>query len=150
MDGLRKTITTSGVKRVDFCVGYFNLRGWDQIADQVDLLEGEQVREIDATMQRPVMVERKCRLLIGMYRPDEEIIRELYSCREVEPLDTEHLLRYKMKVAEDFRHYVNFLREHFRSYVNLFCDYSIISQWPPFFPSTRLILPSVLSLLILL
>ena len=104
VDGLRKTITTSGVKRVDFCVGYFNLRGWDQIADQVDLLEGEQVREIDATMQRPVMVERKCRLLIGMYRPDEEIIRELYSCREVEPLDTEHLLRYKMKVAEDFRH----------------------------------------------
>ena len=33
------------VKRVDFCVGYFNLRGWDMIMDQVDQLTGEDIEE---------------------------------------------------------------------------------------------------------
>jgi len=49
-----------------FCVGYLNLRGWDQLADFVDRLEGG--RE-----------ERACRLLVGMHRPPEEEMKLLQS-----------------------------------------------------------------------
>lgn len=39
-EGLQGIITNAGVKRVDFCVGYFNLRGWNLVVDQVDTLPG--------------------------------------------------------------------------------------------------------------
>lgn len=72
-DGLKGIISNLGVKRVDFCVGYFNLRGWDVIVDQVDELSGDYVYENDRK------IHRICRLLIGMHQPNEELIRRLYS-----------------------------------------------------------------------
>lgn len=42
-EGLQGIITNMGVKRVDFCVGYFNLRGWNLIVDQIDTLDGDYV-----------------------------------------------------------------------------------------------------------
>ena len=71
--GLQGIISSLGVKRVDFCVGYFNLRGWNLVVDQIDKLPGDNVYENDKK------VKRTCRLLIGMHRPPEELIRQLYS-----------------------------------------------------------------------
>ena len=95
-DGLRGIIENTGVKRVDFCVGYFNLRGWNLIVEQVDKLPGGYVYEDD---KRKI---RYCRLLIGMHRPDEDLIRGLYSRQETMP-DAEYVQRCKRQIAQDFR-----------------------------------------------
>ena len=95
-DGLRGIIENTGVKRVDFCVGYFNLRGWNLIVEQVDKLPGDYVYEDDKRKMR------YCRLLVGMHRPDEDLIRSLYSHQEVLP-DSEYVQRCKRQIAEDFR-----------------------------------------------
>ena len=71
--GLREIITNFGVKRVDFCVGYFNLRGWSLVENEIDMLQGDVVYEDDTP------VNRTCRLLVGMQQPNEELISELYS-----------------------------------------------------------------------
>ena len=39
-EGLHAILTNVGVERADFCVGYFNLRGWKRIAEDVDKLTG--------------------------------------------------------------------------------------------------------------
>ena len=44
---LKDVIVEDGVKRIDMCVGYFNLRGWNFIAEEVDSLEGAYVDEED-------------------------------------------------------------------------------------------------------
>ena len=72
LDGLVKLMEESNVKRADFCVGYFNLRGWKLIVNQIDNLEGDFVYE-DATNSQQ---HRCCRLLIGMHRPDEQLVRD--------------------------------------------------------------------------
>jgi len=39
--GLNETLELS--QRTDFCVGYFNLRGWKEVADKIDSLAGATV-----------------------------------------------------------------------------------------------------------
>lgn len=95
-EGLNGIITNVGVKRVDFCVGYFNLRGWDLIVNQIDNIPGDYVYENDKRTLR------YCRLLIGMHRPDEDLIKLLYSNKEETP-DSEYVLQCKMQIARDFR-----------------------------------------------
>ena len=100
-DGLRDIVNEPGVKRVDFCVGYFNLRGWDLIKDSIDNIPGENVYEQDANGNN-IRKHRVCRLLIGMHRPDEELIRALYS-RKTTLTDAEYIQRSLRRIAEGFK-----------------------------------------------
>lgn len=93
---LRDIIESPSVKRVDFCVGYFNLRGWKLIVDQVDNLPGDYVDEQGDN------VFRTCRLLIGMHRHHEDYIRQLYGKEDTLP-DANMVQRCKVQIAIDFR-----------------------------------------------
>lgn len=95
-EGLQGIITNAGVKRVDFCVGYFNLRGWHLITNQVDNLPGDYIEE------NYTSVFRTCRLLIGMHQPNEELTRWLYSKEEHMP-DANFVRDQKIKIAVEFR-----------------------------------------------
>jgi len=97
-EGLQGIISAALVKRVDFCVGYFNLRGWDFIVDQIDQLSGDYVEE--EAFREPQL--RVCRLLVGMHQPLEELTRWLYSKDNVNP-DGEFVRSQKVKIAREFR-----------------------------------------------
>ena len=94
-EGLQGIITNVGVKRVDFCVGYFNLRGWNIVVDQVDTLTGDFVYEDNKR------IFRKCRLLIGMHQPSDELIRQLYTEQQLP--DANYVSQCKLAIAHDFR-----------------------------------------------
>ena len=98
-DGLKDMMQNEGVKRVDFCVGYFNLRGWDRIIDYVDRLAGDYVDEGEDGEDREF---RTCRLLIGMNRPYVDIVRETYG-KGKGRIDNEKVIKYKRLIAQEFR-----------------------------------------------
>ena len=64
--------------------------------EQVDKLPGGYVYEDDKRKMR------YCRLLIGMHRPDEDLIRGFYSRQETMP-DAEYVQRCTRQSAQDFR-----------------------------------------------
>ena len=76
--------------RADFCVGYFNLRGWRQLDKFVERWDGG--------------AGHSCRLLVGMQRPPQEELRALMSlAHDDTQIDNQSLLRIKKKLAQDFR-----------------------------------------------
>lgn len=98
--GLHDILTGAGATRADFCIGYFNLRGWKLVADEVDRLPGETVWEQDGTVE----VFRICRLLVGMQRPALDLVREMYAVfPERNKADSQAVRRWKREVARDFR-----------------------------------------------
>ena len=96
-EGLKDLVSTQGVNRVDFCVGYFNLRGWNLVINEVDNLEGDYVDESEER------VFRHCRLLIGMQRPHDELIKQFYSATAPEMVDSQKKIQCKMEMAREFR-----------------------------------------------
>src|SRR5262245_41091228 len=84
------TETLSDCNRADFCVGYFNLRGWKQIDEYVERWSGTD--------------GRCCRLLVGMQRLPQEDLRDALSVvKSGSEIDTQTALRLKRKLAEEFR-----------------------------------------------
>jgi hypothetical protein len=74
-DGINSHMQES--TRIDACVGYFNLRGWNVIVDKVDILSGGYVVEKE---NKP---ERFCRLLVGMIKTPKEILIDSFLDDEV-------------------------------------------------------------------
>ena len=93
--GLQSIITNMGVKRVDFCVGYFNLRGWQLVVNQIDNIPGDYVYEGHEN------TFRCCRLLIGMHQPNQELVRRMYSKEHI--ADAAYAQQCRLEIARDFR-----------------------------------------------
>lgn len=88
LPALRQTLEVAD--RADFCVGYFNLRGWKQIDTLIDRWPGGN--------------DRCCRLLVGMQRlPRDELRSALGLGNREDGIDNQTALRLKRKLAEEFR-----------------------------------------------
>jgi len=84
---LRDTLAIS--RRADFCVGYFNLRGWRKIDDTIEQFGGGE--------------GACCRLLIGMQRlPKDDVHSALALGYEDRGIDNSTIIRYKKQIAQDF------------------------------------------------
>ncbi|MBT9140594.1 MAG: ATP-dependent RNA helicase DeaD [Dehalococcoidia bacterium] len=76
--------------RADFCVGYFNLRGWKKLDSYIEKWAGGD--------------GHCCRLLIGMQPlPQEELREALTLVKNQGGMDNQTALRLKKKLAEEFR-----------------------------------------------
>jgi superfamily II DNA or RNA helicase len=90
---LQQTLEVSD--RADFCVGYFNLRGWKQLTSYVERWTGGE--------------GHCCRLLVGMQRPPHEELREAMSLVHREGgVDNPTALRLKTALAQEFRDQLSF------------------------------------------
>ena len=72
----------------DFCVGYFNLRGWRHLDTRIEEWNGGPGEQ--------------CRLLIGMHPPPKEELRAALVPGQPEGLDNATAIRLKRRLAEEF------------------------------------------------
>ena len=85
---LLKTLkeTLRSAVKADFCVGYFNLRGWGKIDQDVEQLPGS------------------CRLMVGIQRlPEEELRRSLAIGSAPKRIDRQESMRLQKLMAQKFR-----------------------------------------------
>jgi len=77
-------------ERADFCVGYFNLRGWRKIAPLIENWSGGD--------------GHCCRLLVGMQQmPQDELRATMGLVNKTEEIDQATAITMKRKLAQDFR-----------------------------------------------
>ncbi|MCZ8195568.1 MAG: helicase-related protein [Aquidulcibacter sp.] len=85
---LNKVLAVS--QRADFCVGYFNLRGWRKIDNSIETWTGAN--------------GNACRLLVGMHKSPEVGLREKLAATLVDNgIDQARVLELKKQLAEEFR-----------------------------------------------
>jgi superfamily II DNA or RNA helicase len=88
LPALSETLKIS--ERADFCVGYFNLRGWKQIDHLIDAWPGGE----DAC----------CRVIVGMQKLPQDELREGFSLTAgPDGIDQQAALRLKKSAAQEFR-----------------------------------------------
>jgi hypothetical protein len=93
LDALLETLRVS--RRADFCVGYFNLRGWGQLEHAIDAWLGGK--------------DERCRLLVGMQRlPADELRAALSPIHRGDEIDNQTALRIKKRLADEFREQLTF------------------------------------------
>ena len=87
LPALRASLRVSD--RADFCVGYFNLRGWREIDDLVNTYQGSDTS--------------CCRLMVGMQRLAQDELRQSLSLEtSAVGLDSQQVDRLRRKAAEEF------------------------------------------------
>jgi superfamily II DNA or RNA helicase len=86
---LKTTLCVS--HRADFCVGYFNLRGWRQLDEHIEKWTGGD--------------GECCRLLVGMQTLPQQELAEAYSItvKQDGEVDNQTAIRLKKSLAEHFR-----------------------------------------------
>jgi superfamily II DNA or RNA helicase len=121
--------TLKGAKRADFCIGYFNLRGWDLLLESVDALPGGCLDECqrhyliesegmdadsgylpanereDATAlskARARVQAQPVRVLIGMQKHPREDLEDYYALRKNE-ISNEKAVKLKKEMSVEFR-----------------------------------------------
>jgi superfamily II DNA or RNA helicase len=88
LSALQQTLEVAD--RADFCVGYFNMRGWGRLHQFVERWSGGE--------------GHCCRLLVGMQRlPAEELRTAISLTHHDAEIDNQTALRLKKRLAEEFR-----------------------------------------------
>ena len=86
--GLRDALKVA--RRGDFCVGYFNLRGWRYIDDVVESWQSDSTSP--------------CRVLVGMQRLPKDDLSKLFGNEaDGDRIDNKTVARLKRQAAMDFR-----------------------------------------------
>ncbi|MCS6966080.1 MAG: hypothetical protein NZ473_04855 [Candidatus Kapabacteria bacterium] len=65
LDGLKRALEEA--RAAAFCVAYFHLRGWKELAEFIEHF--------------PARDDPCCRILVGMHRPPEEVMRQLQGAQ---------------------------------------------------------------------
>jgi len=88
LPALKNTLNVS--QRADFCVGYFNLRGWKCVDQLVERWSGGPGQQ--------------CRLIVGMHKlPGEELKMLKGAVKADDEISQNFLVRQKEKIAKEFR-----------------------------------------------
>lgn len=89
---LKETLT--GSLHSDFCVGYFNLRGWKNVAQIIDEYSGAD--------------DNCCRLIVGMQRSAADLLKQKLSKQNPGLVDQAQVVALKRSMAKEFKDQLTF------------------------------------------